>query len=78
MRTYSILLQIMYRVNTPIYNKNRLSIVMHVYFVLSSLHSLGFCYLKALYQEESLSMSTLTILRDCHCALVLKFFRRCR
>lgn len=39
MRTYSILLQIMYKVNAPIYNKNRLSSVMHIYSVLSSLHS---------------------------------------
>lgn len=65
MIVHSILLQIIYRRNAAIYNKNRLSNTMHIYPHSSSLlHSLGFCYLKTLYLKESQKMSTLIILGD--------------
>lgn len=78
MRIHSILLQIMRKLNAASLNKNRLSNTMHIYSPSSSLlHSFGFCYLKTLCLNESLSISTLIILCDSCSFLVLKFFRLC-
>lgn len=62
---HSILLQVIYRRNAAIYNRNRLSNTMHIYppFIIF-VAQLWILLLETLYLKESLKMSTLIILCD--------------